>query len=81
MTNNQFQVLLEEIRLLRVQVAGVEERLREVEVVQASEDMARKVRQDLHTKAELGVQWKIGIGLSIAGSVIQAILQLLGSVT
>jgi hypothetical protein len=78
MTNNQFQTLLEEIHLLREQVGRIEDRLRQVEVVQATEEMARKVRQDLHTKAELGVQWKIGIGLSIISSVMQLILQLNG---
>lgn len=78
MTNNQFQTLLEEIRLLREQAGRIEDRLRQVEVVQATEEMARKVRQDLHTKAELGVQWKIGIGLSIISSVMQLILQLIG---
>jgi len=78
MTNNQFQTLLEEIRLLREQAGRIEDRLRQVEVVQATEEMARKVRQDLHTKAELGVQWKIGIGLSIISSVMQLILQLNG---
>jgi hypothetical protein len=78
MTNNQFQTLLEEIRLLRDQTGRIEERLRQVEVVQATDEMARKVRQDLHTKAELGVQWRIGIGLSIAGSVMQFVLQLIG---
>ena len=78
MTSNQFQTLLEEIRLLREQTGRIEDRLRQVEVVQATEDMARKMRQDLHTKAELGVQWRIGIALSIAGSVMQIILQLIG---
>ena len=78
MTNNQFQTLLEEIHLLREQVGRIEDRLRQVEVVQATEEMARKVRQDLHTKAELGVQLKIGIGLSIISSVMQLILQLNG---
>jgi hypothetical protein len=78
MTNNQFQTLLEEIHLLREQAGRIEDRLRQVEVVQATEEMARKVRQDLHTKAELGVQWKIGIGLSIISSVMQLILQLNG---
>jgi hypothetical protein len=78
MTNNQFQTLLEEIRLLRDQTGRIEDRLRQVEVVQATDEMARKVRQDLHTKAEIGVQWKVGIGLSIAGSVMQLFLQLIG---
>jgi len=78
MTNNQFQTLLEEIHLLREQAGRIEDRLRQVEVVQATEEMARKVRQDLRTKAELGVQWKIGIGLSIISSVMQLILQLIG---
>lgn len=78
MTNNQFQTLLDEIRLLRDQTGRIEDRLRQVEVVQATDEMARKVRQDLHTKAELSVQWKIGIGLSIISSVMQLILQLNG---
>lgn len=78
MTNNQFQTLMEEIHLLREQTSRIEDRLRQVEVVQATEDMARKVRKDLRTKSELGVQWRIGIGLSIASSVIQLFLQLWG---
>jgi hypothetical protein len=78
MTNNQFQTLLDEIRLLRDQTGRIEDRLRQVEVIQATDEMARKVRQDLHTKAEIGVQWKVGIALSIAGSVMQVFLQLIG---
>jgi hypothetical protein len=78
MTGNQFQTLLEEIRLLREQGGRIEDRLRQVEVVQATEEMARKVRNDLHAKAELSVQWKIGIALSIISSMIQLILQMNG---
>lgn len=78
MTNNQFQTLLQEIHLIREQTSRIEERLHEVEIIQATDEMARKVRQDLRTKADLSVQWKIGIGLSIVGSAMQVILQLWG---
>ena len=61
MTTNQFSILMNEIKSLREQMTRIEERLREVEVVQATEEMARKVRIDLDTKAEVGLKWKLSV--------------------
>ena len=80
MTANQFGILMEEIKGLREQVGRIEERLREVEIIQASDEVARKVRDDLSTKAQISVRWKLSVLVSIAGTVITIALKLLEGV-
>lgn len=77
MTSNQFSMLMEEIKGLRGQVSRIEERLREVEIIQASDEVARKVREDLSTKAQISVRWKLSVLVSIAGTVVTVVLKLL----
>lgn len=77
MTNNQFSILMEEIKGLREQSNRIEERLREVEIIQASDEVARKVREDLSTQAQIGVRWKLSVLVSIVGTVITIALKLL----
>jgi len=77
MTSNQFGMLMAEIKELRKQVGRVEERLREVEIIQASDEIARKVREDLSTKSEISVRWKLSVLVSIAGTAITVVLKLL----
>lgn len=77
MTSNQFGMLMEEIKGLREQVGRIEERLREVEIIQASDEVARKVREDLSTKSEISVRWKLSVLVSIAGTVVTVVLKLL----
>ena len=77
MTSNQFGMLMAEIKELRKQVGRVEERLREVEIIQASDEIARKVREDLSTKSEISVRWKLSVLVSIAGTVVTVVLKLL----
>jgi hypothetical protein len=80
MTTNQFGILMAEIKGLREQVSRIEERLREVEIIQASDEVARKVRDDLSTKAQISVRWKLSVLVSIAGTVITIALKLLEGV-
>ena len=80
MTSNQFNILMEEIRQLREQSDRIEGRLREVEIIQATDDMARKVREDIHNRERLGVQWKVGITVSIVVAVMNLVLQVLKGV-
>jgi len=80
MTTHQFNVLMSEIRLLREQSERIETRLREVEVIQATDEMARKVRQDLHAQERLGVQWKVGIAVSIVVAAMNLLLQIMKGV-
>jgi hypothetical protein len=80
MTANQFGILMAEIKGLREQVGRIEERLREVEIIQASDEVARKVRDDLSTKAQISVRWKLSVLVSIAGTVITIALKLLEGV-
>jgi len=80
MTANQFGILMAEIKGLREQVSRIEERLREVEIIQASDEVARKVRDDLSTKAQISVRWKLSVLVSIAGTVITIALKLLEGV-
>jgi len=80
MTTNQFGILMAEIKGLREQVGRIEERLREVEIIQASDEVARKVRDDLSTKAQISVRWKLSVLVSIAGTVITIALKLLEGV-
>jgi hypothetical protein len=77
MTNNQFSILMEEIKGLREQSSRIEERLREVEIIQASDEVARKVREDLSAKSEISVRWKLSVLVSIAGTAITIALKLL----
>lgn len=77
MTNNQFSILMEEIKGLREQSNRIEERLREVEIIQASDEVARKVREDLSTQAQISVRWKMSVLVSIVGTVITIALKLL----
>ena len=77
MTANQFGMLMAEIKGLRDQVGRVEERLRDVEIIQASDEIARKVREDLSTKSEISVRWKLSVVVSIAGTAITIALKLL----
>jgi hypothetical protein len=77
MTSNQFGMLMAEIKELRKQVGRVEERLREVEIIQASDEIARKVREDLSTKSEISVRWKLSVLVSIAGTAVTVVLKLL----
>jgi len=81
MTSNQFGILMAEIKGLREQANRIEERLREVEIIQASDEVARKVREDLSTKAQVSVRWKVGVLVSIAGTVITVALKLLEGVS
>ena len=76
MTNNQFNVLMEEIRQLRDQSTRIEDRLREVEIIQATDEMSRKVRDDLAQAASISVRWKLSVLVSIAGTVITIALKL-----
>lgn len=80
MTSNQFSILMGEIKNLREQTTRIEERLREVEIIQASDEVARKVREDLSTKSQISVRWKIGVLVSIAGTVITVAIKLLEGV-
>lgn len=80
MTANQFGILMAEIKGLREQVGRIEERLREVEIIQASDEIARKVRDDLSTKAQVSVRWKLSVLVSIAGTAITITLKLLEGV-
>lgn len=80
MTANQFNILMGEIRQLREQADRIEGRLREVEIIQATDEMARKVREDLHTKERLGVQWKVGIAVSVLVAAANLVLQILKGV-
>lgn len=68
---------MEEIKGLREQSNRIEERLREVEIIQASDEVARKVREDLSTQAQIGVRWKLSVLVSIVGTVITIALKLL----
>ena len=77
MTNNQFNVLMEEIRQLRDQSTRIEDRLREVEIIQATDEMSRKVRDDLAQAASISVRWKLSVLVSIAGTVITIALKLI----
>jgi hypothetical protein len=81
MTANQFGILMAEIKGLREQVSRIEERLREVEIIQASDEVARKVREDLSTKSQIGVRWKLSVLVSIAGTAITIALKLLEGVS
>jgi hypothetical protein len=81
MTSNQFGILMAEIKGLREQANRIEERLREVEIIQASDEVARKVREDLSTKSQVSVRWKIGVLVSIAGTVVTVVLKLLEGVS
>jgi len=76
-TNNQFNVLMEEIRQLRDQSTRIEDRLREVEIIQATDEMSRKVRDDLAQAASISVRWKLSVLVSIAGTVITIALKLI----
>lgn len=80
MTANQFGILMTEIKGLREQVGRIEERLREVEIIQASDEVARKVRDDLSTKAQISVRWKVSVLVSIVGTTITIALKLLEGV-
>jgi hypothetical protein len=80
MTTNQFGILMAEIKGLREQVGRIEERLREVEIIQASDEVARKVRDDLSTKSQISVRWKLSVLVSIAGTAITIALKLLEGV-
>lgn len=80
MTANQFGILMTEIKGLREQVGRIEERLREVEIIQASDEVARKVRDDLSTKAQISVRWKVSVLVSIVGTAITIALKLLEGV-
>lgn len=77
MTSNQFSMLMSEIKVLREQTTRIEDRLREVEIVQATDEMARKVRMDLDTEGQIGLRWKVGVLVSIAGTVITVVLKLI----
>jgi len=81
MTSNQFGILMAEIKGLREQANRIEERLREVEIIQASDEVARKVREDLSTKSQVSVRWKVGVLVSIAGTVVTVVLKLLEGVS
>ncbi len=81
MTSNQFGILMAEIKGLREQANRIEERLREVEIIQASDEVARKVREDLSTKSQVSVRWKVGVLVSIAGTVVTVALKLLEGVS
>jgi hypothetical protein len=70
-----------EIKGLREQANRIEERLREVEIIQASDEVARKVREDLSTKSQVSVRWKVGVLVSIAGTVVTVALKLLEGVS
>lgn len=80
MTANQFGLLMAEIKGLREQVGRIEDRLREVEIIQASDEVARKVRDDLSTKAQISVRWKVSVLVSIVGTAITIALKLLEGV-
>ena len=77
MTLNQFSMLMSEIKTLQEQTTRIEERLREVEIVQATDEMARKVRMDLDTQGQIGLRWQVGVLVSIAGTVITVVLKLI----
>jgi len=77
MTLNQFSMLMSEIKTLQEQTTRIEERLREVEIVQATDEMARKVRLDLDTQGQIGLRWQVGVLVSIAGTVITVVLKLI----
>jgi len=77
MTHNQFSLLMEEIKGLREQISRVEERLREVEIIQATDEMSRKVREDLAKAATISVRWKVSVMVSIAGTAITIALKLI----
>ncbi len=50
------------------------------EIIQASDEVARKVRDDLSTKAQVSVRWKLSVLVSIAGTAITITLKLLEGV-
>ena len=77
MTLNQFSMLMSEIKTLQEQTTRIEERLREVEIVQATDEMARKVRMDLDTQGQISLRWQVGVLVSIAGTVITVVLKLI----
>lgn len=77
MTANQFNILMTEIRSLREQSTRIEERLREVEIIQATDEMSRKVREDLASAATISVRWKLSVVVSIAGTAITIALKLI----
>jgi hypothetical protein len=68
---------MEEIRQLRDQSTRIEDRLREVEIIQATDEMSRKVRDDLAQAASISVRWKLSVLVSIAGTVITIALKLI----
>jgi len=70
-------MLMSEIKTLQEQTTRIEERLREVEIVQATDEMARKVRMDLDTQGQIGLRWQVGVLVSIAGTVITVVLKLI----
>jgi hypothetical protein len=68
---------MSEIKTLQEQTTRIEERLREVEIVQATDEMARKVRMDLDTQGQISLRWQVGVLVSIAGTVITVVLKLI----
>jgi len=77
MTSNQFSILMNEIKTVREQLDRVEERLREVEIIQATDGVSRKVREDLTQAASISVRWKVSVVVSIAGTAITIALKLI----
>lgn len=77
MTGGQFNILMQEIQNLREQATRIEERLREVEIIQATDEMSRKVREDLAQAATISVRWKLSVLVSIVGTAITIALKLI----
>jgi len=73
----QFQALMEAISSVRSDLTErldrIEERLREVENIQAQEKALSESRQ----QAIVSVRWKLGIAVSAAGVITTLVLQLI----
>lgn len=74
MNQSQLQVILgaiaESRKELSERLEAVDARLRSVELYQASTTSAQKTREKLEDSQSLEVQWKVGIVVSILGTLL-----------
>ena len=77
MTSSHFTTLLQAIQDVRSDVSSrldkIEDRLREVETFQISEQAVDKERTDVG----ISVRWKVGIAVSAVGAVVSITLKIL----
>lgn len=77
MTSSHFTTLLQAIQDVRSDVSSrldkIEDRLREVEVYQVSQEAVDKERTDVG----ISVRWRVGIAVSAVGAVVSIVLKIL----